>query len=278
MTHATDNSIDSADGPGIQLRRAREARGMDIVDIAQELHLDTWIIEALEEDDFAALGAPVFAKGHMRQYGSLLGLPTDDLMIAYYRVRGRDDAPPAPITATMTRPAANRNVAWAAIVLAVIVLGGLAGLLWFMSDRPLVGGNTDEPEPAPAEVVPPSSLDPGLAVDVVLDLPADSGAADALQTGASEFPADTGDTAVDAADDSPATNTPPPLPVSGDTFELTLRFSDRSWVEVSDPGGRIIYGIFEAGSSRSVSAEAPVELYFGLVGAVEVVVNGQPYA
>ena len=102
MTDRSEKQPNGRDkeGPGVQLRRAREAKGLLVHDIAQELHLDEWMLQALEEDDFTALGAPVFAKGHMRKYGSMLGLDTDDLMIAYYRKRGRDDSPP-PITATV---------------------------------------------------------------------------------------------------------------------------------------------------------------------------------
>ena len=72
MTDRSEKQPNGRDkeGPGVQLRRAREAKGLLVHDIAQELHLDEWMLQALEEDDFTALGAPVFAKGHMRKYGT----------------------------------------------------------------------------------------------------------------------------------------------------------------------------------------------------------------
>jgi len=42
--------------------------------VAEELHLDIRVIEALETNRFEALGAPVYARGHLRKYATLLGL------------------------------------------------------------------------------------------------------------------------------------------------------------------------------------------------------------
>ena len=61
-------------GPGPMLRRARESRGLTPQQAAEQLNLDVSVVEALERDDLAALGAPVFAKGHLRRYGAMLGL------------------------------------------------------------------------------------------------------------------------------------------------------------------------------------------------------------
>ena len=47
---------------------------------------------ALERDDFAALGAPVFVKGHLRRYAALLGLAEDEILGAYERSRAQPRA------------------------------------------------------------------------------------------------------------------------------------------------------------------------------------------
>ncbi len=46
--------------------------------MAKELHLDEPKVQALEENQFDVLGAPVFAKGHLRKYAELVGVPVDD--------------------------------------------------------------------------------------------------------------------------------------------------------------------------------------------------------
>jgi cytoskeletal protein RodZ len=65
---------------------------------------------------------------------------------------------------------------------------------------------------------------------------------------------------------------------------LVLRFADRSWVEVSQPGGRVLLArTDEAGSVELVNAPAPLMLVIGRSDVVSVEYRGQevnlkPYA
>ena len=53
---------------GERLRAGRERSGLSIAAAAEKLHLDTKVIEALEADRFAELGASVYVRGHLRRY------------------------------------------------------------------------------------------------------------------------------------------------------------------------------------------------------------------
>ncbi len=250
---------------------------MGIADIAKELHLDPWMIEALETDNFEALGAPVFAKGHLRQYGALLGLATDDLMIAYYRVRGRHDAAPPPITSTMTRPETKRRTTWAGVTLAGLVLGALAILLWLLAQNvdtgvaPRPENQTGTAQPAPAEPGPapvaPAAVEPVPVPDVQPDTEA-----------ADEANGETGDGS--APTDEPAaqrTGAPPAAALEARDVRLQLVFSGESWVEVYDrDGARLVYGMYGPGT-RTVSGAAPIEIYLGRSRDVSLAVNGRAY-
>lgn len=68
---------------GQQLRAARERVGLGLVQAAEQLHVDTAVIESLEAGDFAALGAPVFVRGHLGRYADLLGESGQDLQARY---------------------------------------------------------------------------------------------------------------------------------------------------------------------------------------------------
>ena len=83
MTRADADSTELAASPGSRLRRAREAQGLSEQQAAEALNLDPMVITELEANDFAALGAPVFVRGHLRRYAGYLGLPEDDLVAAY---------------------------------------------------------------------------------------------------------------------------------------------------------------------------------------------------
>ena len=69
---------------GQRLRKERDAQGLSLEQIAAELRIELRLLKALEEERFADLGAPVFAKGYLKQYGNCLGLDYKELLSQYY--------------------------------------------------------------------------------------------------------------------------------------------------------------------------------------------------
>ena len=66
--------------PGARLRTAREERGLSIEEVADRLRLNEALVLAMEEDRFGLLGAPVFARGHLKNYAALVGAPEREVM------------------------------------------------------------------------------------------------------------------------------------------------------------------------------------------------------
>ena len=64
---------ESVRGIGARLRAAREQCGLTVLQAAERLHVDARILEALEAQDFAALGASVYVRGHLRRYAEAVG-------------------------------------------------------------------------------------------------------------------------------------------------------------------------------------------------------------
>jgi cytoskeletal protein RodZ len=48
---------------------------LSVAAAAEKLHLDIKVIEALEADRFAELGASVYVRGHLRRYADFVGEP-----------------------------------------------------------------------------------------------------------------------------------------------------------------------------------------------------------
>ncbi|MEN9704186.1 MAG: hypothetical protein RLZZ393_65 [Pseudomonadota bacterium] len=65
--------IPPAPGLGAILKSARERSGQTLAEAAAKLHVDVRVLEALEEERFSELGAPVYARGHLKRYADLLG-------------------------------------------------------------------------------------------------------------------------------------------------------------------------------------------------------------
>ena len=79
---------------GARLAAARKACELDQRVVANELHLDLGTIEALENDDNAALPAAIFVKGYLRNYARLVGLPEDEIVSDFAEQTGE----PPPLT------------------------------------------------------------------------------------------------------------------------------------------------------------------------------------
>ncbi|MGN6451899.1 MAG: helix-turn-helix domain-containing protein, partial [Steroidobacteraceae bacterium] len=60
-------------GIGARLRGAREQRGLTLLQAAERLHVDARVLQALEAEDFGALGADVYVRGHLRRYAEAVG-------------------------------------------------------------------------------------------------------------------------------------------------------------------------------------------------------------
>ena len=79
MTAAYDPSPDEQ-GAGVELRDARRARGLSLDDCQRATRISRRYLEALEEDDYATLPAPVFARGFLRSYAQYLGVDATTLI------------------------------------------------------------------------------------------------------------------------------------------------------------------------------------------------------
>ena len=78
---------------GALFAQARSARGWDQKDVASRLRLDPRVISTLEEDAYAELGAPVFARSYVVRYARLLGLPEGEILERYRQVAPAEPPP-----------------------------------------------------------------------------------------------------------------------------------------------------------------------------------------
>ncbi|HZM37269.1 MAG TPA: helix-turn-helix transcriptional regulator, partial [Burkholderiales bacterium] len=77
-------------GVGAELAAARQALGLAIGDVSQQLKFAPRQIEALEQERFGALPGPTIARGMLRNYARFLKLDADTLLEL---ARGQLEAP-----------------------------------------------------------------------------------------------------------------------------------------------------------------------------------------
>lgn len=268
---------DSGPLAGQRLAEARKAREVSIFDIAKELHLDEFKVQALEENRFDVLGAPVFAKGHLRKYAELVGVSVDDMMADYATLNRAAGAPP--VVGRPRKQARDWNFGpWLLAVVFLLIV--LAVAYWWLGRVPAPDGR----------IAPPASSE-GLS-ESTLPQPAEAPVAEALPAAAppaAEVAAPESSPSEPAAEAGADVEAPPaaaqdavraPAPASaGNTVRLSMTFSGDCWTEVSDAtGARLFFDLGREGRTLNVSGEAPLRVLFGNSDNVAVTVDGRSYA
>lgn len=266
--------------PGARLRREREGRGMSQQQAAEALNLDPAILAYLEANDFAALGAPVFVKGHLRRYATLLGMNEDELLLAYERSKQHLGEPTLVPKSRLEMAPVRGKPRWPWVIGGAVLFLVASALIAYVSENglPWTGDATEESSTSDAATTTTvaSSESPQTA-------PADASASNAQPT------ASTGDAATTAATPANGAATfssanpgpasaaaaPATAPAPGQV-SLQLRFTADSWVEVFDGSGKaVLYDLGKAGSERTIIAQAPVSVTLGDARGVGIVVNGR---
>jgi hypothetical protein len=71
------------DSLGPFLRSAREAKGVDLRDAAQQTRISINFLKAMEDEDFSRLPGEVFVKGFLKSYARFLDLNEEEVMRRY---------------------------------------------------------------------------------------------------------------------------------------------------------------------------------------------------
>ena len=89
-----------------QLRAGREAKNLTVYQVAETTKIRTDHIRALEEGNFDAFSAPVYIRGFVRIYATLLKLDVPQIMAALNAELGRTEkfSEPPPLTDTANTP------------------------------------------------------------------------------------------------------------------------------------------------------------------------------
>lgn len=285
-----------AEGPlgGERLAEARRAKQISVLEIAKELHVEESKIRALENNDFEVLGAPVFAKGHLKKYSQLVGVKHEDVLADYYRLTRSQEMPPV----IVKRPKPSREFSpgpWIALFVVLAVLG-LA--YWLLVERPFeaqpvpAAAEPGEPEtaahtesePAGAETPATEAAEPEPAGPEPEQEPAvdetDAAAPQAQDDPPARLPADEPQQAAASPQgQSPATERLVPPATGGDDVRLSVTFSGDCWTEITDASGRrLFFQLGRSGRTVNVSGPGPLSVLFGDAGNVELRVNGEDFS
>jgi cytoskeletal protein RodZ len=233
---------------GSWLRQQREIRNITLREISDNTKIGLRYLEALEEDRFEVLPAPIFAKGFLREYAKYVGLDPDEVVNFYltaeqrYRAdRGDDVSGVMPLpSGGVVPPARGLPLGWILVVVGLLaLLLVVAGVVWAVRRARAEhrqGTPTEQAEATPASMVPIA----------------------------------------------PAPAQPPPAPPAAAAnprapLVVTLSFTEECWVEAVVDGDRNIQELRVQGESMHIEARDSVLLKkLGNVRGVHGDVNGRP--
>lgn len=223
---------------GAELRKQREIREVTLKEIADATKISKRYLEALEQDDFVSLPAPVFTRGFVREYARYIGLNSEEMASRYSQLIG---APPE-TSATPVTPASakkpeglpfiriDRNFTVFAVLLVVF-----SAVMWWLGTRQ--GESHQAPPPAPTATVAPS------VAPIVPTEPVVSSTAPAL---------------------------------SPDKLELDLKVLADTWVILQVDGQPALNQVLRSGETRKLEAENEIRFeVVGNAGGLELTLNGR---
>jgi cytoskeleton protein RodZ len=114
---------------GARLKAGRERVGMTLLQLAEKLHVDPKVLEALETDQFDQLGAPVYVRGHIKRYAELVNENGPELVAHYSAIT-------KPVMPDLTQlPKAAHHADLRKLVLpslVVLIAFALVGMVWWI--------------------------------------------------------------------------------------------------------------------------------------------------
>ncbi|GJI94545.1 hypothetical protein RugamoR57_12630 [Duganella caerulea] len=296
--------------PGAQLAAQREAMGLTVEQIADQLKLAPRQVKALEAGDYAALPNMAVVRGFVRAYAKVVKIDATPLvaMIEVISPTSHEAAPPRKeIAATFTESRfpsmtgrSSTPTAWLVGAAAVVVVAAAgayayqAGLipatLFQRADKEAPASAAAEAsKPADAAVAPIETtlVKPGQetaplqspSVPLISVPPPGGTSNDAAPAAAQATPPAPAPAAPAPAAPVAQVSPPAAAPVAASGSQLVLKVTQDSWVEIRRPGTTpLISRLVKAGSTETFDIKDPALLIVGKPAGVEATLGGAPLA
>ncbi len=135
---------------GSELRAVREQLGWSLADLSARLKIRRALLDAIEAGDLAALPAPAYAAGFIRNYAEALGLDPEEIL---RRFRAEGMTPPKEPKLNFPEPVPDRAVPPGALALVALVIAVGGYFLWYQHSEHQIH-LADAVPPVPTKLAP----------------------------------------------------------------------------------------------------------------------------
>jgi cytoskeleton protein RodZ len=265
--------LTDAGGVGARLRQAREAQGLAIDDVAQQLKFAPRQIESLEQERFDRLPGPTIARGMVRNYARLLRLDPEPLI---ERMTPQAEKVPDPgqlaerfrNEVPFSEGGKRSTLLYAGFSVGILLLVAALAYEWRQERRPpqFVAPATEPVAPPPVAAVP-------------VEPPPAAGPLRIEEKKVEDKKVE--EKKIELATAAPAPQPPAPPaekpPTASAAQRIVVRAEADAWIEIRDASGRtLVATLAPAGSERAVQGRAPFDLVIGNAASVRVTYEGKP--
>ncbi len=253
------------------LARSREAQNLSVADVARQLKLSAWQIEALEAGQYQKLPGTVFVRGFIRNYARLLRLDPEALLRAagdsLPQAAPRPETPPSHDIPFPT--AGDRRWRKYAVAVVVVLVAALTTYEFYWNEPETVARQPVAAAPKPVAAVPQPA-----PTEAAATLPTASEARPGEPAAAPPLVADPAKELPSAA--AGVLRDYDSLPRPGER-QVRMKFERESWVEIRDRNEKVIFSqLNRPGTEQSVNGRPPFALVVGNAHGVKLVYDDQP--
>lgn len=178
----TDNGSENRRQPGAgeRLRKAREAAGLTVNEVADHQHLRPAVIKAIENGDYRQIDSELFLKGYVRAYASHVGVDPESIIrqldreLEPLREEQKAKVESNPLITIERRKRRKRQIARIVGVLVVLAVAFYAGSLYLASQQSADDGAAAEVDETTDNAVEPDAAE-APATDAGTDVEAGQG-------------------------------------------------------------------------------------------------------
>ena len=273
--------VEAPASAGALLRAAREAAGLTVDAVAQQLKLASRQVRAIEDGDFTQLPGRTFVRGFVRNYARLLHLDPDAVLAA---LPGGTVAPA--LEAPALHPTApsigeiptteNGKSSWTRWFIPATLIAIIGATIGYEQMRtPAEPRRASAREASPAPELRTKEVGPDV-IGTPLPNPVTAPATTSGSPPASQPNVPQSTAPAVAAVAATTAEAPPPSAPAAPTAPLTFAFRDFSWTEVKDrTGTSVLKQMNRGGTAQTLEAAPPLDLVIGNAIDVTLTWRGQ---
>jgi cytoskeleton protein RodZ len=279
--------LTDAGGVGARLRQAREAQGLAIDDVAQQLKFAPRQIESLEQERFDRLPGPTIARGMVRNYARLLRLDPEPLI---ERMTPQAEKVPDPgqlaerfrNEVPFSEGGKRSTLLYAGFSVGILLLVAALAYEWRQErHRPQFVAPAPEPVATPpvagAPRVEEKKVEEKNAEEKKIELATAAPAPKPPAAVVEKPPAAAAERPLAAVAEKPSMAIGEKPPTASTAQRIVVRAEADAWIEIRDASGRtLVATLAPAGSERAVQGRAPFDLVIGNAASVRVTYEGKP--